>query len=92
MAVKLEATTHRYLGLSTDEKPLTGSDNRAIATGSSFLETDTGNIYRFDGTHWRFPVRDRHEQAQNDEMLAVLYRILASIDELKTFMMLRLCS
>lgn len=35
---------HEFSGLSTDTKP-TGTD---IATGSTFVEVDTGDVYFFD--------------------------------------------
>lgn len=34
---------YEYAGLSTDDKPTV-----TVATGSSFLEVDTGNVYLFD--------------------------------------------
>ncbi len=47
MAVRLEKTIQRYLGLSTDTKP----ENAKI--GSLFFETDTRNWYKCsDGTNW----------------------------------------
>lgn len=55
MAVKLEGAVKRYIGLSTDEKPrpfVRGGnmpEGETLPPGSSFLETDTGRIYRFDG-------------------------------------------
>ena len=39
-------TYYEYAGLSTDSKP-TGQD---IATGSLFLEVDTGDVYAYDET------------------------------------------
>ena len=58
---RLENSTARYIGTSTEGKPqalglATGSDGverpTSIPAGSSFLETDTGHIYRYDGTSW----------------------------------------
>src|SRR3990167_4570310 len=63
MAVRLEGSIHRYVGLSTDAKPrpFAGGDansaplagdmgeGQTLPAGSSFLETDTGLIYRWDG-------------------------------------------
>lgn len=60
-AIKQEATrsidkvtaiiiTH-YIGSSTDIKPI--NCNR----GSTFEETDTGNIYKFDGVNWYFTLQ-----------------------------------
>ena len=36
----------RIIGLSTDTKPTD------VASGSTFIETDTGNIEFFNGTCW----------------------------------------
>ncbi len=65
MAVKrlargLEGPTNRYIGLSTDEKP---GPAEALAPldlppGSSFLEADTGQIWRFDGRTWQHAPRE----------------------------------
>ena len=60
MAVKLEGTIKRFIGLSTDTKPRPGGfvDGNAIETiqpGSSFLESDTGRIFRWDGSDWTYP-------------------------------------
>jgi len=41
-----------YCGLSTDAKPTTDSAGKVLAVGSSFLATDTGDKYFFDGTVW----------------------------------------
>lgn len=45
--VRLEGTIKRYIGTSTDEKP---TDD--VPAGSSFLETTTGTVFRFDGRMW----------------------------------------
>ena len=45
--VRLEGTIKRYIGASTDEKP-----TEEIPPGSSFLETNTGAVWRFDGRVW----------------------------------------
>lgn len=62
MAVKLEHSVRRYLGLSTDTKPTVGTyldgveiEARHLSPGSSFLETDTGRIYRWNGEEWTHP-------------------------------------
>jgi len=47
MMVRLEGTIKRFIGSSTDEKPTAD-----IPSGSSFLEADTGNIWRYDGRLW----------------------------------------
>ena len=45
--VRLEGTIKRYIGTSTDEKP-----TEEIPPGSSFLETNTGSVFRYDGRVW----------------------------------------
>ena len=53
--VRLEGSIQRYLGLSTDTKPVGDFANgESIPVGSSFMETDTGHIYRFNGDGWKF--------------------------------------
>lgn len=76
MTIRLEGTTKRWVGLSVDDKPrptskspgATEFDNQ-IPAGSSFLESDTGRIYRWNGFEWRAPEPDD------------LGTILRSIDE-----------
>jgi len=64
VAVVLETTIHRYIGLSTDAKPRShraGSTTDAAETipaGSSFLESDTGRIFRWSGEEWLCPDAD----------------------------------
>ena len=47
MAVRLESTTKRFIGNSTDEKPLVD-----VPSGSRFLEINTGIVFIFNGTSW----------------------------------------
>lgn len=71
MAVRLESNITRYIGLSTDVKPTLVTPARtipgttqivaaqpAVAAGSSFLETDTGRIARYDGHTWVYQAGD----------------------------------
>jgi hypothetical protein len=65
MATKLEGSIKRWIGLSSDRKPGTGVDAEGVTVlasdippGSSFLETDTGQIYRWTGTAWIAPTID----------------------------------
>lgn len=84
MAVLLEGAIKRFIGLSTDDKPglgyypdgsiVTGND---LPAGSSFLETDTGLIYRWDGREWTVHIAES-ETAQY--LQAILFE-LASIKE-----------
>lgn len=60
MAVTLEGSIKRYIGLSSDAKPEIGDREvdgeeltRAnLPAGSSFLEADTGVVYRWNGSEW----------------------------------------
>lgn len=60
MAVTLEGSIKRFIGLSTDEKPRPGSfladgtelTESDIPAGSSFLASDTGAVYRWNGIDW----------------------------------------
>ena len=50
MAVRLEGQIKRYIGLSDDAKP--DHQTETIQAGSSFLESNTGRIYRSTGSAW----------------------------------------
>jgi hypothetical protein len=73
--------SHKYVGLSTDVKPVTGgpdADGNSLGTipvGSVFHETDTGNIATYDGYVWR--ITDREMDSR------VLDRLDAIIEQLK---------
>lgn len=52
MAVILEIVSNRhYIGLAGDTKPTTSSTD-TVPPASTFLETDTGRTWRWDGTNW----------------------------------------
>ena len=84
MTVRLEGPIRRYIGLSTDVKPIIGiqSDGSTIEVtdlpaGSSFMEPDTGRIYRWDGATWTLPAPG------GDEQLYVLQALLIEITQLR---------
>lgn len=61
MTVRLEATIKRYIGLSTDIKPYPGlirledgveTAESDIPPGSSFLATDTNEVWHWNGLEW----------------------------------------
>lgn len=62
MTVRLEGTTKRWIGLSTDHKPQSaggfGKAHDEIPPGSSFLEADTGVVYRWTGKSWEAPLTE----------------------------------
>ena len=76
MAVRLEQQIKRYLGSSTDAKPKPGDTGEELLPGSSFLETDTGKIYRWDGFVWQCPEADQ-------QVLSVLQMILVELTQLR---------
>lgn len=76
MTVKLEGSISRYIGLATDTKPVGDFANGEIVpVGSSFLETDTGKIYRWNGLHWNFAA----PSDENAALLTVIYLELQAI-------------
>ena len=84
MAVKLEGTIKRWIGLSTDIKPKVGLTVEGLTitandlpVGSSFLEEDTGRIWRYNSVEWVVPVPS-NEQAEY--LQAILFE-LANIKE-----------
>ena len=81
MAVTLESTTRRYTGLSTDEKPVTTEDGKYVSAGSSFLELDTGRVFRADGGGQWFSYIPADEQAQL--LSAILEQLTALREDLK---------
>lgn len=66
MAVRLETTIKRFIGLSTDEKP-TG-----VPFGSSFLESDTGRIWKYGVDGWALPILE-------DEQVELLSSVLMEV-------------
>lgn len=91
MPVRLESTIRRYVGLSTDRKPFVGvnlPDGAGVSAtltaldlppGSSFLETDTGAIWRWNGMTWMASPIDRVAE----DWLALIYLELVKLRELK---------
>jgi len=81
MAVHLESTIKRFIGTSGDVKPGVPADrDESIPAGSSFLEVDTGRIYRWDGLGWvvAAPLDEQTSWlALIAQQLAVLQRQLA---------------
>ena len=79
--VRLEGTIQRFIGTSDDTKPGVPADRTvSVPAGSSFLEVDTGRIYRWDGLGW---VHGGFQDEQSEwlsliaQQLAVIQRQLA---------------
>lgn len=58
---RTDVTIHRWLGDSHEPKPMPGLKTDgvtvpSIPAGSSFMEDDTGKIYRWNGLRWVGPV------------------------------------
>ena len=80
MTVKLEGTIKRFIGLSSDRKP--GVDpvpvegESAPPAGSTFFESDTGTIYRYDQGGWQIP---ESQVDQTNVLLGHIYTELQRI-------------
>ena len=91
MAVRLEGSIKRFIGLSTDEKPNLGyqwEDGSTIVSadlpaGSSFMESDTGDIYRWTGSEWAVP--DDPEDRQLLALQAMLFQLTALRESFELF-------
>ena len=83
MAVTKEGVINRYIGLSTDAKPMPVKKSHTLdpdavpmPAGSSFLESDTGKIFRWDGETWKRP-----EDADNSGVLLLILAELKSLND-----------
>ena len=81
MTVKLEGSIKRFSGTSIDVKPRpysqggTQADGETLPAGSSFMELDTGRIYRWDGDGQWVIARQR------DATQALLGRVIELLEE-----------
>lgn len=73
MAVKLEGSIKRFIGTSRDDKSIDD-----VPEGSSFLETDTGEIYRFRQGRWWLA-------ETSDEQVQLLAAILGELTALREY-------
>lgn len=81
MAVKLEGSIKRYIGLASDTKPTPDETGETLPAGSSFLESDTGRIWRWSGTEWT-------NYAAQDEPAALLSAIYQELQNLRAALVL----
>jgi len=79
MAIKLEQQIKRYIGLSTDAKQDIPTVD--LLPGASFLENDTGKIFRWDGEAWRC-------YEPPDDQNFTLQLILAELSQLRELVQL----
>ena len=75
MTVKLQTFARKYIGLSTDDKPVTDDDG-TVPVGSTFYEEDRGTTATWDGYRWGYPPLD-------DRVVDRLESILTELRELK---------
>ena len=90
MAVRLETSIRRFIGLSTDEKPVPGvrrlEDDHLytaadIPAGSTLLETDRGWLWHYDGERWVRAAPDTSMEVWAAAILAELASIREAIIE-----------
>jgi hypothetical protein len=81
MTVRLVTTIKKYIGSSIDPKPAS-SATEVIPAGATFLETDTGEMYHFDGEVW---TQTSETAASTDQYLSA---ILVEIREMKELLVL----
>lgn len=88
MAIRLETSIRRFIGLSADEKPVPGGrrleDDHLytaadIPAGSTLLETDRGWLWHFNGEAWVRAVPDTSLEAWASAILAELASIREAI-------------
>ena len=82
MAVTLESLIRRYIGTSRDTKPGPANSvdrDTSIPAGSTFFETDTFKISRFDGLTWTYERGDTR-------LIDKLDLVLDALGELQTVM------
>lgn len=74
----LEGAIGRYIGRSTDDKPGVLRGDAKPPSGSSFFETDTWRIARYDGNQWRY----EPENPALDELKAIRELLETIMDRL----------
>lgn len=80
MTVKLIGFSQKYIGESTDVKPVTGGANLispinplgTIPQGSTFYEGDTGRTATWNGYRWTYPPTDAIVADRLDAIIAEL--------------------
>jgi hypothetical protein len=86
--VRLESTIKRFVGRSSDDKPRPGQEGAdgitpAVADvppGSTFLDLDTGGLYRWDGTDWILPSVEDATVALLGELLQEMRAVRVGIE------------
>ncbi len=92
MTVRLEGATKRFVGLSIDSKPTLGRQADGSTTtaadlppGSSFLESDTGSLYRWDGEAWHMTTSgvSTAAVARTDPLLVAIQALTDVVERLR---------
>jgi len=79
MAVKLVTTIQRWIGVSTDAKPV------SAPVGSTFYEPDTGRSWIWDGQSWKEDIASR--KADDDITRRLLELLLVEAMEINNRML-----
>lgn len=77
MTVKLYSSQRSYIGESTDTKPVTGGADGTIPTGSTFVESDTGRRFAWNGYRWTLAATD----IDNTDILTRLDQVVAELKQ-----------
>lgn len=79
MTVQLVTNIKKWIGTSSDVKPISTASS-LIPPGSTFLESDTGDMYRFDSSEWIRAELDKEASEENRSLL--LTAILLELQKL----------
>ena len=72
MTVRMVATVKRYIGISTDVKPIDNIVGERVWDGSSFFEEDTGKFFFYDQENgWRD--RDPNMVTRGGELVSIIH-------------------
>lgn len=72
MAVRMVATVKRYIGLSTDIKPVDDTSGERVWDGSSFFEEDTAKFFLYDQAEG-WTEKDPDKYLRGGELVSATY-------------------
>jgi len=79
MAVSLINNIQRYQGLIADTKPTSG-----VLTGAEYFETDSGRIWKYDGSSWKIYRQDIDQKTFSQCTLDILHHEIHEGDHYET--------
>ena len=94
MAVRLETGVKRFIGLSTDQKPQVGpqADGTLLGSnlastdlppGSTFLESDSGKLFRWSGEAWTYPSATTYANSESELLLEAINALRVEVAALR---------